>query len=93
MKYKLKSNRYQRLKFKKIEFNKILYKILLKQKKLDTKSTVFYFYKVNKIKSNLNTLCILTGQSRSVYKFIGLSRFKLKSYIGKGLISGFHKFN
>ena len=89
MKYKIQISRYKRLLYKATELDKVL----LKSIKLKKKLIMFYFNLINLNSTNIKYKSILSEQSRSIYKFINLSRFKLKNYINKGLISVFKKIN
>lgn len=91
MKKKLKANKNKRKIYRNLDLIKSKYRFLL-QTKLIKKHTQFFFFFRN-VKLPLKSICSLTGYSRSTYKFLNISRFKLKNYLEKGLISGFKKFS
>ena len=62
--------------------NKILKKYLHQITNKNTKSTSF---------TRIKTICILTGRSRSVYRFFRLSRMKIREYANAGYFTGVTK--
>jgi len=91
MKKKLKANKIKRKNYQNLDLTKSKYRFLL-HTNITKKNTQFFFFYTN-VKLPLKSICSLTGYSRSTYKFLNISRFKLKNYLEKGLISGFKKFS
>lgn len=65
--------------------------------KIDSEETLGYLYnltnKRNKYCSytRARSICILTGRSRSVYRFFRLSRLKIREYANNGYFCGISK--
>lgn len=78
----------KRLVLKSISFNtkidkKIRWKIQKKFNELPTKSSI----------TRVKNICIITGRSRSVIRFLRISRIQLKKFISKGLLPGLAKYS
>lgn len=81
-------------KFQKNEIKRLSLKYLFLQEKSNKK--LYYNFLLSKFSrlSNLSRIrnyCLVTGQSRSVYRQFGLSRMILKDWLSKGLIKSFKK--
>ena len=86
--YIYQNNEKQRLILKSISHNLILenqtrWKIQKKMLKLPTLSSI----------TRIKNICIVTGRSRSIYRFLKISRIQLKKYISKGMLPGLTKYS
>jgi ribosomal protein S14 len=91
MKKKINKNNYLRLQYKLVEFEKILCKCLLQNKLSEKKKKILFFQSRLNKPTNFNSICLLTGYSRGVFKHFNVSRYILKTYISVGLVVGFQK--
>ena len=83
--------------YKKTNLNltkKILKPILIKLVSLKTRQylqQIMNNFQNKKNYTQIKTICILTGRSRSVYRFFRLSRLKIREYIKNGYFVGLKK--
>lgn len=98
MKKQIKKNINQRYLFKKEEKKRLILKTITQnlnferglrwkiQKKFDTLPN-------NSSLTRIKNRCILTGRSRSVYRFFKLSRLQLRRLASKGRLPGVAKYS
>ncbi len=75
------------------ELKRLQYKSILKDFSITKEIRHIYINKLNNLprnssKTRINNRCILTGRSKSVYRFCKLSRISLRLLAGQGLIAG-----
>lgn len=51
------------------------------------------FFNQNSSICRIKNLCILTGRSRSVYRFFKISRIQLRKYASEGFLPGLSKYS
>ena len=98
MKKKIQKNIKQRFLFKNFEKKRFVLKILLNNLFLNKKNRIIIknnwnFFKNNTSLTRVKNFCILTGRSRSISRFLKLSRLKLRLFISKGFLPGFAKYS
>lgn len=98
MQKKIKKNIRQRYLFQDLEKNRLAIKILSKnlfiskdirmniQEDLDN-------FKQNSSLTRIKNICVLTGRSRSVYRFFKISRLQLRKLASTGYLPGVSKFS
>lgn len=98
MKKKIKQNIKQRYLFKNIEKKRLILKIIIKN--LNIKENLRWKIQQKNIFLNqkssitrIKNICILTGRSRSVYRFLKISRIQLRKLTSEKLLPGFYKYN
>lgn len=102
----IKDSGYRKVFFKREKFkiiNKFLFINLLSKQKFfkifhnkSIKTNLFFFFlklqKQNKIsKIQIKSRCILSNRGRSVNKYNGLARIKLREFMQFGILSGYTK--
>jgi ribosomal protein S14 len=94
MKYLVVKDKKKRKNFLKYEKNSIIRKSLisLKLKKNINNLNQLKVYSKN-IKNSFNNRCVLTGRSKSVYRFVKISRHKFRNLVSSNLLPGFSKYS
>lgn len=98
MKYNIKKNKKQRSLYKQLEKKKLIFKIISKNflfsKEIRWK-TQQNFFQINNNSSitRIKNRCIITGRSKSIYRFFKLSRIQLREFASQGLLPGLSKYN
>lgn len=97
MKKKIKKNIKQRYLFKNFEKKRLILKIISKNcnfnKKIRFKiKQKWFLFNNNSSITRIKNICILTGRTRSIYRFLKISRIKLRDLASKGLLPGICKF-
>lgn len=98
MKKQIKKNIKQRNTYKNLEKKRLILKsisqnIFLKQKVRWSVQKKFLELPNLSSMTRIKNICTVTGRSRSVYRFLKISRIQLKKYISKGSLPGFHKYS
>ena len=98
MKKEIKNNMKQRLHFKQFEKQRLVLKALTQNLRITTKTrwklqTMFLQIPQKSSITRIKNKCIITGRSRSIYKFFKLSRLQLRKYALNGLLPGVIKRN
>lgn len=98
MKKQIKKNKKQRVLFKEFELTQLILKSISKNFKLPKQ--LRWEIKDNNFKLDMNSSitriknrCILTGRSKSIYRFFKLSRLQLRLLASKSLLPGVNKYN
>ena len=96
MQKQIKKNIKQRLQFQKNEKNRIILKSITQNlliKKQNRWKIQQQFFKVTSESSltRIKNRCILTGRSRSIYRFFKLSRLQLRKWASYGFLPGVAK--
>lgn len=98
MKKKIKKNINQRLLFKNLEKKRLIIKIISNNfnlKKIIRWKIEQKWFNFNKDSSltRIKNICILTGRSKSIYKFFKISRLQLRKLASMGFLPGISKYN
>lgn len=98
MNKKIKKNIKQRYFFKNLEKKKLILKIIIKNLNIKRKKRrkiqqKFFFFNQNSSITRIKNICILTGRSRSIYRYFKISRIQLRKYISEKFLPGFFKYN
>lgn len=94
MKKHIKVDHKSRLLYKKLEYNYIFLKAILKNLNLNKniiKNSQFILYTIKIKKTKIQNFCCYTGRSQGVYSFIKLSRMQSRALNSSNLIPGFKK--
>lgn len=98
MKKQIKKNKKQRVLFKQFELTQLVLKTISKNFKLPQQ--LRWEIRDNNFKLDINSSitriknrCILTGRSKSIYRFFKLSRLQLRLLASKSLLPGVNKYN
>lgn len=94
MKKHIKIDHKVRLFYKKLEYNYIFLKTILKNLNLNKniiKNSQFIMYTIKIKKTKIKNFCCYTGRSHGVYSFIKLSRIQSRALNSNNLIPGFKK--
>jgi ribosomal protein S14 len=96
MKKQIKKNINQRYLFKNYELKRLILKAVNQNLKIQQKIRWKLQLQVFKIPFNssvtrIKNRCILTGRSRSVYRFMQLSRIQLRKWASNGFLTGITK--
>jgi small subunit ribosomal protein S14 len=98
MKKKIKKNIKQRLLFKDLEKKRLIIKIisnnfnLKKNIRWKIEQKWFNFNK-NSSLTRIKNICILTGRSKSIYRFFKISRLQLRKLASFGFLPGVSKYS
>jgi small subunit ribosomal protein S14 len=98
MQKKIKKNINQRYLFKTFEKKRLVLKILInnlllkKKQRIKAQQHLFFFPK-NSSLSRIKNLCILTGRTRSIYRFFKISRLQFRKLASKGVLTGISKYS
>ena len=98
MQKKIKKNINQRLLFKNLEKKRLIIKIISNNFNLKkiirwkTEQKWFNFSK-NSSLTRIKNICILTGRSKSIYRFFKISRLQLRKLSSTGFLPGISKYN
>lgn len=98
MKKTIKQNINQRYLFKQFEKQRLTLKIIsknlnLKKKiRFKLKERWITFENITSI-TRIKNICILTGRSRSIYRFLKLSRIQFRKLASQGLLPGISKYS
>ena len=98
MKKTIKQNINQRYLFKKSEKQRLTLKII--SKNLNLKKNIRFklkerwltFENITSI-TRIKNICVLTGRSRSIYRFLKLSRIQFRKLASQGLLPGISKYS
>lgn len=95
---KIKKNIKQRYLFKNFEKNRLIYKIISKnlflEKKIRLKAQQkWFFFNQNSSLTRIKNICILTGRTRSIYRFFKISRIQLRKLASNGYLPGVSKYS
>lgn len=98
MQKKIKKNIKQRYLFQNLEKNRLILKIISKnyylKKQLRWKSQQkWFFFNNNTSITRIKNICILTGRTRSIYRFLKISRIQLRKLASTGLLPGISKYS
>lgn len=98
MKKKIKKNINQRYLFKQYEKQRLILKII--SKNLNLKKEIRFKLKERWINfenitslTRIKNICILTGRSRSIYRFLKLSRIQFRKLASIGFLPGISKYS
>jgi len=98
MQKKIKKNIKQRLLFKNLEKQRLIIKTisnnfnLKKNIRWKIEQKWFNFTK-NSSLTRIKNICLLTGRSKSIYRFFKISRLQLRKLASFGFLPGITKFN
>ncbi|RHY07711.1 hypothetical protein DYB37_011735 [Aphanomyces astaci] len=98
MQKKIKKNIKQRLLFKNFEKKRLIIKIIsnnfnfkkIIRWKIEQK---WFNFDRNSSLTRIKNICILTGRSKSVYRFFKISRLQLRKKASEGFLPGIAKYN
>lgn len=98
MKYIIKKNKKQRSLFNQFEKKKLILKTISKNflfsKEIRWKNQQkFFLINNNSSITRIKNRCIVTGRSKSIYRFFKLSRIQLREFASQGLLPGLSKYN
>ena len=98
MQKKIKKNINQRLSFKNLEKKRLIIKIISNNfnlKKIIRWKNEQKWFNFNKNYSltRIKNICILTGRSKSIYRFFKISRLQLRKLASTGFLPGICKYN
>ena len=98
MQKKIKKNIKQRFLFKKNEKKRLIIKSILINTSLKKNirwKTQQKFFKLNNNSSitRIKNICILSGRSKSIYRFFKISRICLRKLSSNGLLPGVFKYS
>jgi len=98
MQKKIKKNINQRLLFKNLEKKRLIIKIISNnfnlKKIIRWKNEQKWFnFNRNSSLTRIKNICILTGRSKSIYKFFKISRLQLRKLASTGFLPGICKYN
>ena len=98
MQKKIKKNINQRYLFKDFEKKRLIIKIISNnfnfKKAIRWKIEQKWFnFNKNSSLTRIKNICILTGRSKSVYRFFKISRLQLRKLASIGLLPGIFKYN
>ena len=98
MKKQIKKNITQRYLFKDNEKKRLILKTITQNFNIDRnirwKTQKKFNNLTNKSSSTrIKNICIITGRSRSVYRFFKLSRIQIRKLASKGLLPGLSKYS
>lgn len=98
MQKKIKKNIKQRYFYQNFEKKRIILKII--SKNLFIKNNLrwktqqkWFFFNNNSSITRIKNLCVLTGRSRSIYRFFKISRIQLRKFASEGYLPGFSKYS
>jgi small subunit ribosomal protein S14 len=98
MQKKIKKNIRQRFLFKNLEKKRLIIKIisnnynLKKQIRWKVEQRWFNFDR-NSSLTRIKNICILTGRSKSIYRFFKVSRLQLRKLASTGFLPGISKYS
>lgn len=83
-------------KFLLVELNKLILKSLLSHDSFNNNERFYFYYLLKRysIHSSISLyrrFCVLTGYSKSVFRYFKLSRHQCKKYASDGLLVGMRK--
>lgn len=98
MQKKIKQNIKQRFSFKNLEKKRIIYKIISKNLKLNNlirwkAQQKWFFFNKNSSLTRIKNLCVLTGRSKSIYRFFKISRIQLRKKASERFLPGVGKYS
>ena len=98
MKKKIKQNIKQRYLFKHFEKKRLILKSIINntsiKKDIRFKIQQRYFsFSNNSSLTRIKNRCVLTGRSRSIYRFFKISRIELRKLASKGLLPNVFKYS
>lgn len=98
MKKQIKKNINQRYSFKKTEKQRLILKAITQNLNLGKNirwKTQKKFLTIPQISSltRIKNRCILTGRSKSIYRFFKLSRIQLRKLASEGFLPGVSKYS
>jgi ribosomal protein S14 len=98
MQKKIKKNIKQRYLFQHFEKKRLIYKILLKNIQLNKNirwkmQQKWFFFNQNTSLTRIKNICILTGRSKSIYRFFKISRLQLRKLASNSLLPGIAKYS
>lgn len=98
MQKKIKKNIKQRYLFNIFEKKRLIYKIIIKN--LNLKKDIrwkaqqkWFFFDRNTSLTRIKNICVLTGRTRSVYRFFKISRIQLRKLASEGFLPGVSKYS
>lgn len=97
MQKKKKKNIKQRYLFKNLEKKRLILKIISKnlnlKKKVRWKIQQRWFnFHQNSSLTRIKNICVLTGRSKSIYRFFKISRLQLRKLASTGYLPGISKY-
>lgn len=98
MQKKRKQNIKQRYLFKNLEKKRLILKIILNNLNLNKNirfkiKQKWFFFNNNSSPTRIKNICVLTNRSRSIYRFLKISRIQLRNLASNGLLPGISKYN
>lgn len=98
MEKKKKKNIKQRYLFKNLEKKRLILKIILNNLNLNKNirfkiKQKWFFFNNNSSPTRIKNICVLTNRSRSIYRFLKISRIQLRNLASNGLLPGISKYN
>ena len=98
MKKQIKKNINQRYLFKKEEKRRLIFKAITQNLTFENNLRWKIQKKFNMLSNNssvtrIKNKCILTGRSRSIYRFFRLSRIQLRRLASQGRLPGVAKYS
>jgi small subunit ribosomal protein S14 len=98
MQKKIKKNINQRLLFKNLEKKRLIIKII--SNNFNLKKTIrwkmeqkWFNFNKNSSLTRIKNICILTGRSKSIYRFFKISRLQLRKLSSTGFLPGISKYS
>lgn len=98
MQKKIKKNIKQRLLFKNLEKKRLIIKII--SNNFNLKKTIrwkieqkWFNFNRNSSLTRIKNICILTGRSKSIYRFFKISRLQLRKLASTGYLPGISKYS
>ncbi len=96
MKKKIKKNIKQRYLIQFYEKKRLVLKILSKNQIIKNSirwkvQQKWFFFQKNSSITRIKNICILTGRSKSIYRFFKISRLQFRQKASMGLLPGFSK--
>jgi small subunit ribosomal protein S14 len=98
MQKKIKKNIRQRFLFQDLEKKRLIIKIISNnlnlQKKIRWKIEQRWFkFDRNSSLTRIKNICVLTGRSKSIYRFFKISRLQLRKLASTGFLPGLSKYS
>jgi small subunit ribosomal protein S14 len=98
MQKKIKKNIKQRYIFKNFEKKRLILKILSKNLNIKRKirwkiQQKFTFFNSISSITRIKNICIITGRSKSIYRFFKISRIQLRKLISNSFLPGIFKYS
>lgn len=96
MTHAVKRDKKRRMLFSDYEFLRMQYKSIIHNRSIDKEIRFSYAFQFAQLPRNssqvrIQNRCVLTGRSKSVYRFCRLSRISFRELASKGLLMGISK--